>query len=193
LSALDRIRRPAPLSPVVLGLAAVTLLLADLGDQLVGGATLAGAPLDEIAHVLTTLLVLWAIGGPLYERMLLPALVASVAIDADHIPGELGAQILTAGTPRPYTHSLLTVVLVAGAARLWPRRHELLTGVAVGLAIHLWRDMAEPGTGVALLWPASDASWSLSHVSYLVVMGFVVLVGWRRCAEGPARTRVAHR
>ena len=193
MSALAWVRRPAPLSPVALVLAAVALLLADLGDQLVGGATLAGAPLDETAHALTTLLVLWAIGGPLYEQMLAPALVASVAIDADHIPGELGSQVLTAGTPRPYTHCLLTIILVVVAARLWPRRRELLTGVAVGLAIHLWRDMAEPGTGVALLWPASGASWSLSHVSYLVVMGVVVLLGWRRCEEGAARARVAHR
>jgi membrane-bound metal-dependent hydrolase YbcI (DUF457 family) len=88
---------------------------------------------------------------------------------------------------------MLTIVLIAVAARLWPRRRELLTGAAVGIAIHLWRDMADPHTGVAMLWPISDATWSVSHLSYLLLMGGVAAIGLRRCLGGQARAQVVHR
>jgi inner membrane protein len=167
------------LSPAAVAVATAVFLIADVGDQLVS-AVAPQAVFDETAHALTTLLVLWAIGGALWERMLVPALIASVAIDVDHIPGQLGYRFLTAGTPRPYTHSLLTLVVILAAALLWRRRRELLIGVAVGIAIHFWRDMAEPGSGVALLWPLSDESFSLSQVGYLLVMALAVAVGMRR-------------
>ena len=171
--------RLARLSPADILVITGVFLIADVGDQLVKGP-IAQGPLDETAHLLTTLLVLWAIGGAVYERLLIPALVASVAIDLDHIPAYLGTQFWTEGTPRPYTHSLATIILVLGLTVVWPRRRTVLVAVAVGLAIHLWRDMAEPGSGVALMWPLSDASWSLSHLSYLLVMALVVGVGLRR-------------
>lgn len=51
-----------------------------------------------------------------------PALIAWVAIDADPIPGRLGLDGLTVGTPRPYTHSPATVLVWpgTGVALLWP-------------------------------------------------------------------------
>jgi inner membrane protein len=174
------------ISPRGMIVATVVFLLADGGDQLAGGSFFPGGPLDETAHLLTTLLVLWAIGGAVWDRLLIPALIASVAIDLDHLPAELGYDFLTKGTPRPYTHSLLTIVLVLVAALLWTRRRELLLAVALGVAIHLWRDMAEPGSGVSLLWPFSDASFSLSHLSYLVVMALVIAVGMRRSIQRSA-------
>jgi len=173
---------------VTLGVIAAVFVVADVGDQLVGGDSfLKAAPLDEIAHLLTTFLVLWAIGGILWERMLTPALIASVAIDLDHIPARFGADFLTAGTPRPYTHSLLTIVVVVAGASLWRRRREALVGVAVGLVIHFWRDMAEPASGVSLLWPVTDHSFSLPHASYLLIMAVVVAAGMRRSLRLKAR------
>jgi inner membrane protein len=113
------------------------------------------------------------------------ALAASVAIDVDHVPGELGAGWLTAGTPRPYTHSLLTVALVLVAALAWRRRRVLMLGVAFGLALHLWRDMSETGNGVALFWPFSYRSVRLSHAGYLAVMALVVALGAHRIRTAP--------
>ncbi len=168
------------ISPLGLLVATVVFVGADAGDQLGHSTVWLAGPFDETAHVLTTLLVLWAIGGPLFDRLLVPALVASVAIDLDHIPGDLGYDWLTKGTPRPYTHSLLTIVVVLLAALCWRGRRDMWLSVAVGLTIHFWRDLSEPGSGVALMWPVSDARWSLSHLSYLIVMVVVIAVGATR-------------
>jgi membrane-bound metal-dependent hydrolase YbcI (DUF457 family) len=168
------------ISPLGLLVATVVFVGADAGDQLAHSTVWLAGPFDETAHVLTTLLVLWAIGGPLFDRLLVPALIASVAIDLDHIPRDLGYDWLTKGTPRPYTHSLLTIVVVLLAALCWRGRRDVWLGIAVGLTIHFWRDLAEPGSGVALIWPLSDGRWSLSHISYLVVMVLVIAVGATR-------------
>ncbi len=161
----------APRPPTLL-LTVVGLALADWGSELTGDSVLPGGPLDELAHLLTMVLVLWALGRRVTERFLVPALIASVAIDLDHVPQHLGTNFLTAGTPRPYTHSLLTLVVVLVLAALWRTAggRRVLVGVALGLAVHFWRDLGESGTGVALLWPLTKASASLPHWSYLVVM-----------------------
>ncbi len=162
--------------------AVVVLALADWGSELTGDSVVPGGPLDELAHVLTMLLVLWAMGRHITERFLVPALIASVAIDADHIPQHLGANFLTAGTPRPYTHSLLTIAIVLTLACAWrtTRGRRILLGVALGLAVHFWRDLGESGSGVSLLWPFTRASASLPHWSYVVVMAGVVAADVRR-------------
>ena len=193
MSASPRRRWLTRLTPLELLLAAIVFVAADIADQLTGGDTfLTSGPLDETAHLLTTLIVLWAIGGVVWERLLIPALIASVAIDLDHIPKELGYGFFTEGTPRPYTHSLLTIAIVLAAAWLWRRRRTVLLGIALGLALHFWRDTAEPGSGVSLLWPVSDHSFSTSHASYLVLMGVAFAVGmWRSLRlERDARERM---
>ena len=161
----------------------------DLADQAAGDSFIPGGPLDETAHLLTTLIVLWAVGGALWRRMLYPALVASVAIDLDHVPAQLGYGFLTEGTPRPYTHSLLTILVVLVAALAWRRRRDLALGIAAGLALHLGRDMAEPGSGVSLLWPVSDHSFSLSQFVYLAVIAIALGCGMRRSLSARRRRR----
>ena len=179
-SALGETRSPAStkirLSAAPLTAATVVFLTADWGSHLAGSSVFPGGPLDETAHLLTTLLVLWALGAGVSQRFMVPALMASVAIDLDHVPGELGADWLTAGTPRPYTHSLLTVAVVLAAALACRRQRILLLGVAFGLALHLWRDTSEPGNGVSLFWPFSYRAVRLSHAGYLLGMGLVVAV-----------------
>jgi len=189
-STLAEIRSPAPtklrLSAASLSLATVGLVAADWGSHLAGNSVFPGGPFDETAHLLTALLVLWALGLGATQRFIVPALVASVAIDVDHVPGELGADWLTAGTPRPYTHSLLTVAVVLAAALAWRRQRILVLGVAFGLVAHLWRDMSEPGNGVSLWWPLSHHPVRLSHAGYLAVMALVV-------AAAAYRVRVTER
>ena len=153
-----------------LALASALLAAADWAYTMAGDSFFPGGPLDEIAHFFTTLLVLWALGPRVCKRFLVPAHIASVAIDADHIPGQLGINWLTAGTPRPYTHSLLTIAVVLVIAALWRRRRDLALGVAIGLAIHFWRDMAEGDNGVSLLWPVSYHSFQYPHGVYVAVM-----------------------
>lgn len=179
------------LTPVTLVGAAVLWLAADWAYRQVGDSTLIGGPLDEAAHFLTALLVLWALGPRMRQRFLIPALVASVAIDADHIPDRLGWSFLTQGTPRPYTHSLLTIALVLMAAFVWRRRRDMMLGITIGLVLHFWRDLGEWGSGVSLLWPFSDHSFTLSHGLYLAMMGAAIaaaavrlsVVGVERAAQ----------
>jgi hypothetical protein len=165
--------------------AVIVFLVGDAGDQLAHSSIIAEGAFDATAHLMTTLLVLWAVGGMIYEQLLVPALVISVAIDLDHVPQYLGTDFLTAGTPRPYTHALTSVVIVLLVAVLWRRRRTGAIAVAVGLVIHFWRDLAEPGSGVALLWPFTDHSFSLSHASYLAVMGLVIVVALCRAVRWP--------
>ena len=182
LGSVPRLR----LSARALAAAVVALVLVDFAFRQVGDSFVPGGLLDEIAHLLTTLIVLWALGPRICERFLIPALVASVAIDLDHVPRELGHDVLTRGTPRPYTHSLLSIVVVLMVAALWRRRGDVMLGIAIGLAIHFWRDMSEADAGVSLLWPFSDHSFRLSHAGYLIVMGLFAAVAAARCRRAAA-------
>ncbi len=163
-----------------------------LGVSASGDSLLPGGLLDETAHLLTMLLILWALGPRFWSRrVLVPALVASVAIDADHVPGYLGAGWLTVGTPRPYTHSLLTVAVILAGALLWRRQRVVLLAVAFGIVVHFWRDLSESSAGVSLLWPASDHAFTLPHSSYLVAMAAIVALDALRCRSQRGDRRAA--
>jgi beta-glucanase (GH16 family) len=188
MSALRRALRP---SSTTVCLAAIALLATDWGSRTLGGSVVPGGPVDEAAHLLTTLLVVWTLGRWASERFAVGALLASVAIDADHVPGRLGADWLTAGTPRPYTHSLTTVAVCLVAALALRRERSVLLGVAVGLVTHLWRDLGESGAGVALLWPVSPRSFTVAHASYLAAtIAIAGLAAYRARRVGAARSRL---
>jgi membrane-bound metal-dependent hydrolase YbcI (DUF457 family) len=148
--------------------------------------------LDEPAHLATSAVLLLAIGAAtrrLTGRPLPPAyaaalLVAGNLIDFDHVPAFLGSMAITDGTPRPYSHSLLTVGLLAAVAavaaaigRRLPTRLPLAAialGAATGVAGHLLRDVAT--APVALLWPWSSDGLTVRHRYYLVALAIAALV-----------------
>jgi hypothetical protein len=66
------------LSPKLLVAATAVLVLADWGQTMAGASFVPGGPLDETAHALTMLIVLWALGDRVRERLGIAALVASV-------------------------------------------------------------------------------------------------------------------
>jgi inner membrane protein len=145
---------------------------------------------DEPAHLLTAALLLLvlaaAVRSPPPLSFALAALVASVAIDLDHIPAELGWEGLTRGTPRPYTHALWTValfVLLGVAARGALRPISL--GVAFGVCAHLLRDLAFGG-GVALLWPLSEQGMKLPYAVYAGVLAAATMVALLSLRRQPA-------
>ena len=180
---LRRLSRPDP----AVVLAGVVLLTADQAAYVtVGSPVVLQAPLDWFAHVLTTALIVWGLAPGMRNRVLVPALIASVAIDIDHIPGRLGYDWLTAGTSRPYTHSLTTVVVLLIGAGLVRRARAPLLGVALGVASHLWRDLAEPAhAGVALVWPISDGSCEVPQTVYLGSLAALALIAAVRALRGP--------
>ncbi len=135
--------------------------------------------LDEPAHVATVVIILAALGWRFGQWFVIGALVGSVAIDLDHIPAYLGADFLTRGTPRPFTHSLTTVLVVVLVA-LVVRGHwrVVILGFAFGLVGHFFRDMCEPAqSGVALFWPISNAGIRLPYMVYAAVMVALGVVG----------------
>ena len=153
--------------------AAIVIAVADAALKFVHPSVVLAGALDEPAHAATTVLLLAALGWPLGRRFAVAAVIASVAIDLDHIPHYLGTRFLTAGTHRPYTHSWVTPAFFALlAVMLRGRWRAIALGAELGLIGHLFRDMAEPGTttGVPLFWPFSDASLRLPYLVYALVM-----------------------
>ena len=133
----------------------------DAADRRVPFSVLASGALDEVTHLATGALGLLALSCfiDVPRRFYVAGLIASVAIDLDHIPLYLGL-----GNPaqRPVTHSLTTVLVVVVAAALSRRHRAVLVGAATGLLIHFARDIAEGPPGVRMLWPLSNTTWTAS-------------------------------
>jgi membrane-bound metal-dependent hydrolase YbcI (DUF457 family) len=164
--------RRADLTLPVAALVAAVLTL-DLLWALIEGSTgsIAYGIIDEPAHLATCAIALAVVvvltGVRLPPRFLGAALVSSVAIDLDHLPGYLGTHLLTGSMPRPYTHSLLLVAVLVAAGALSKRkdRRQIWLGIAFGVAAHLLRDLAT-GPGVAFLWPLVVAPIKIPYVLY---------------------------
>ncbi len=174
---------------------ALVIAGADAAFQLFSPSLALAGALDEPAHAATTIIILGALGWLSWSAFGVTALIASVAIDLDHIPQYLGDHFLTAGTPRPYPHSLLTLVVVALVSLVVRGRgRAACLGIELGLAGHFFRDMAEPSSraGVALLWPLSDTDFRISYVLYAALLGLLVVVAlWRASGAQGARPRMA--
>jgi inner membrane protein len=158
----------------ILAVALVGAIFAlDLLWSLLEGSTgvLAYGLVDEPAHLATCVVALLAIvaltAARPPARFVAAALIASVAIDFDHLPGYLGSHAMTGSLPRPYTHSLLTVavLLALGIALKQRDRRQVALGVAFGISAHLLRDLAT-GPGVSLLWPFSDTAVTIPYAVY---------------------------
>ena len=98
------------------------------------------------------------------RRFYVAGLIASVAIDLDHIPLYLGF-----GNPyqRPVTHSLAT-----------------------GLLIHSARDIAEGPPGVRMLWPLQNTAWAASFRWFLGMIIAFTVVRLVLVTVGIPRTRI---
>jgi inner membrane protein len=146
--------------------------------------------LDEPAHFATAWLVLRALTPRNTPSWLWgAALVASVAIDVDHVPLYLTDGHFAVQGGRPPTHSLslaalLAMVGLAGSAMRW----EL--GAATGVLLHLVRDAAT-GPGVPLLWPVSDAAVLVPYPAYLGTVAVLALVAVARGRPGARTTPTA--
>jgi inner membrane protein len=145
---------------------------------------LARGLVDEPCHLATAMIVLGALtrwrGRPPSSRFVWAMLSAAVLIDLDHLPLELGSAVLTAGTPRPYTHALWVLVLLIVAVAAARRRYQvsgsaragmvagIAAGAAWGVAAHFLRDVAT--APIALWWPVSDASVQVPGYWYLAAL-----------------------
>jgi inner membrane protein len=155
---------------------AVTACLLDAAKRRAGDALMTAGLLDEATHLATAALGLLVLACffDLPRRFYLAALVASVAIDLDHIPLFLGFWGVDG---RPNTHSLATVAVLASAAAASRRHRAVLGGAAAGVLLHFARDIAEGPPGVRMLWPLSQAEWT---AGYGVWLGLVVVLAAAR-------------
>jgi len=149
----------------------------DAADRRVRFDLLSTGPIDEVAHLATAALGLFVLTRfiDVPRRFRVAALIASVAIDLDHVPLYLG--LLPDRTQRPVTHSLATVVAVAGAAVASRRHRTVLAGAATGLVLHFARDIAEGPPGVRLLWSLQDTAWTASYQWFLGLIIALTAVG----------------
>jgi inner membrane protein len=166
-------------------LALILIFGVDSVDPLGTRPLLAAALLDESAHLATALLFLRALDMQVTRSSVLGLLLGAVMIDIDHVPLQLfGNDILTAGTNRPHSHSLLALALVLligfALSGMWRRGAFCL---ALGHASHLARDMATGG--VPLLWPLSSARIEVAYSGYaLMVIVAALLTTWPRTVTG---------
>jgi inner membrane protein len=178
----------------------VAILTVDLGLPWQGWSFTVRALLDEPCHQATGLICLGALtrcrGRPPDPRFGWAMLICSNAIDLDHLPLEFGSSVLTAGTPRPYTHALWVVAVLALAAlatHYWPRRAgasasattvRVLFGAACGISDHFLRDIGS--AQMSLWWPITSVPVEVPYwwyVAVIVVIALVPVPGIRR--RGP--------
>jgi hypothetical protein len=144
----------------------------DGANRMLHYGPLSAGPLDEVAHLATAALGLLVLARfiDVPGRFYGAALIASVAIDLDHIPYYLG--LLTGLNQRPITHSLATVAVFTGAAAASRRHRAVLAGTAAGLLLHFARDIVEGPPGVRMLWPLQKTAWIANYWWFL---GMIIL------------------
>jgi len=134
--------------------------------------------LDEVGHLLTAALLLALLPRSARRNLWPWAMLGAVAIDIDHVPLYTFAPGF-AVDGRPPTHSLLTVLILAGVAALVPAVRIPLAGLALGVCLHFVRDIAT-GPGVPLFWPIADSAVGAPYMAYLVVIGGTAAVAtWK--------------
>lgn len=163
---------------------------ADAAYRRVPFTILGSGLLDEVSHFAAA-----ALGLLVLERFIrvsrgfyVAALIASVAIDLDHVPLYLG--LVGDEAQRPVTHSLATVLVFVCAAIFARRYREILAGVATGLLLHFARDMSESDQGVRLLWPLQPTSFTLSYWWFLGMIVVLTIARLVIVSAGVPRARL---
>lgn len=174
------------------------VLLVDLLWGLIEGSTgaITYGFFDEPAHLATCVIALAALAlatrATLPRRFVVAAVIGSVAIDIDHIPGYLGSHILTGSLPRPYSHSAAIVLLLLAFSFVQRRvdMRQVWLGLAFGVSTHLFRDLAT-GPGVSLLWPLYDGAVRLPYAIYAGALTVAVAARLSVSARWSARPESA--
>jgi membrane-bound metal-dependent hydrolase YbcI (DUF457 family) len=171
---IGSVHAPPAAGPLALALLLFVFVL-DLAWSLIASSTAPAefGAVDEPAHLTACMLFLLAVLALVRFRrpslsFVAAALVASVAIDLDHIPGMLGWHGLSGDLPRPYTHSLITpvaLIVVGQIAR--GRIRPIAFGAAFGVCAHLVRDLCT-GPGLSILWPLSSTTVKLPYLVFAV-------------------------
>lgn len=179
---VSKLMRTAPAAPLIV--AVIDYVYGFSSPPLVFAALM-----DETGHVATAALLIVALTKRPSREFTLAALASSVLIDIDHVPMQFGWDVLTRGTPRPYTHSILSV-LIAGCMGLVFKRDagRRARGISFGITAHLIRDVATGG-GVSLFWPVTNQNVHVSYAPYVVLLcllsGVILVRKMGKCLRAP--------
>ena len=140
-------------------------------------------PVDWLAHVATTGLMLVALCPRASRSFAVAALLSTVLIDLDHLPHILVSFVIGREAPGHglwLFHTLLAlgVASVIGLGRLGPARHWWL-GIAFGLGTHLVRNAAS-GEGIPAFLPLSTQRIAAPYEIYAVVLVATLAITLRR-------------
>lgn len=120
-----------------------------------------------------TIAILLAASPRRLPAALIAGTFAATLIDLDHIPDLFSDEGISDVTPRPFSHSLVTVLVFGAIAAVVraraPRYGNLAVGLTLGVAMHLLRDVFT-GPGVSLFWPVSAEPVNGAFLVYLVAM-----------------------
>jgi inner membrane protein len=163
---------PASLAAIALGFDAV--------DRVTPYSFVTTALLDEPSHFATTALCVLALRRitALRKPFVMAALIASVAIDLDHLPGYFGIHWTAPAHGRPYTHSVATVIVLMVVWVATSRWRSAIAGALFGLVTHLIRDICEGPPGVLLYWPFSDHVVVADRATFwvLIILSLVIAI-----------------
>jgi inner membrane protein len=169
-------------------LAAVALIF-DATDRDTPYSVVKTGLLDEPSHFATTALCVLALSRfvTLRKPFVIAALIASVAIDLDHVPGYLGVHGFSpVHGGRPYPHSVATVLVLLVICAVSRRWRSAAAGAVFGLVTHFVRDICEGPPGVALFWPFSSHVFIAGEGYFWLFIGVALAIAvspWPRAAR----------
>jgi inner membrane protein len=174
---------------LLIGVAILPILAIDLYFEQATPRLLTLAVLDELAHVLTAVIVLVAASQWVNRWTVAGFLAGTVLIDIDHIPLLLSTTDFSAVEGRPATHSVFTILilLIPLLSRLIRNStlRYIVVGLSAGVAVHLIRDLATGG--VPLYWPISGATVEIEYTGYVIACMLLGLIPAFRANLGRRR------
>lgn len=147
------------------------IFAADYYFEIASPSLIVVAALDETAHIATALIFLVGFWRVVNLWLAAGWLAGAVLIDLDHLPAVAAWGLAIIEAERPATHSLATILIVAGVAAVLPRHGRssaVVFGASLGLATHLLRDLATGG--VPLLWPVDGEAIEISYWGYAIAI-----------------------
>lgn len=123
---------------------------------------------DELAHLLTALVVLSALRA-MGMRLSWPAVVIGATIpDIEHVLALAGQLDAIGTTGRGVLHTLVPGAIVAGLGMLLPPLRVFLLSLGLAMLSHVVRDAAT--SEIPALWPHAVAAYHLRYVFFLAML-----------------------
>ena len=123
---------------------------------------------DELAHLLTALVILSALQA-VGMRVLWPAVMVGATIpDIEHILAQAHRLDAIGSTGRGVLHTLVPGVVLVSVGLLLPPLRTFFMSLGLAMLTHVVRDAAT--SAVPALWPHADAAYHLRYALFLAML-----------------------